>query len=453
MSAIETVPSFRESSGAGLRPAWFTPSAILAFTFFLLILLSPQAFTLRNQDVGHFVGLESDVGNQVSFLLTLVFAAYVIFRGRAWSNLFTLLTPSFLVLYAWCFLTVFVSDVPELAFRRFAFNAVVFATAAGTLAAEEAQGRRMIGLWLLLYSVAVITNYATAILFPDFGRHVYEPLERDIVGSWRGLHVHKNVAGFVMGTATIQFLWTARNEANGRKRRMWYTFALASVVFIGLTRSKTTLIMTVLSVLGGAVICRALRARIGLDLFLAAACTAAATVLLILFGTFGSVDRLLLAVFGDATLTGRTLLWAFLWRYVEQYPWFGSGFGSFFAAGTASPLLETKESFSMLAHAHNGYLQMAVTTGLPGMLLSIVALVISPLRQVFSGSIRSTYLLSLFVPMWLFGLGENLLEGWLMGASQPGWVFVLVPVLAIRMVASGTWKQLVPPGVVSQPRH
>ena len=80
-------------------------------------------------------------------------------------------------------------------------------------------------------------------------------------------------------------------------------------------------------------------------------------------------------VFDDpASLTGRVQIWPVLLDYVSNHLWLGSGYGSFWAIGDASPIFEFDNSWLMtIDHSHNGYLETLVHTGVIGLaLLSLV---------------------------------------------------------------------------------
>jgi O-antigen ligase len=97
--------------------------------------------------------------------------------------------------------------------------------------------------------------------------------------------------------------------------------------------------------------------------------------LLILFGTAtvfigGSTLAAFTSALGrDATLTGRTDVWAQLLPVVLQHPFGGSGFGSFWTPGA--------REFYQISEGHSGYLDVLLDMGFVGLLLISVFLLFS----------------------------------------------------------------------------
>jgi O-antigen ligase len=100
-------------------------------------------------------------------------------------------------------------------------------------------------------------------------------------------------------------------------------------------------------------------------------------------GTYGAIMGLLivgfvalvasnvvLAALGkDATLTGRTQIWAAVMRRIQDRPWLGYGYGAVWDnTSPGSPLAWIiKQAGFRPAHSHNSWLQQWLDVGIPGL--------------------------------------------------------------------------------------
>jgi len=74
------------------------------------------------------------------------------------------------------------------------------------------------------------------------------------------------------------------------------------------------------------------------------------------------IERLGYRLYGDATLTGRTAIWAFSNYRISQKPWFGWGFHSYFFVDD-SPQKEAPGYVRDMPSSHDGYMDVKLETG------------------------------------------------------------------------------------------
>jgi O-antigen ligase len=89
------------------------------------------------------------------------------------------------------------------------------------------------------------------------------------------------------------------------------------------------------------------------------------------------------------------------------------------------------------SHSHNGYLDTALSMGLPGLALLIAVLVIAPLRD-FQAADRGGNngpLAMAFLRIWLFGLYLSSLESFFLDRADPTWFTFLVAVFGLHYLA------------------
>ena len=92
------------------------------------------------------------------------------------------------------------------------------------------------------------------------------------------------------------------------------------------------------------------------------------------------IRKLLDVVLPDATFTGRTDIWQFVSEHVPQRPLTGYGFADVLGHPEVVYGMGGDEVWANTAgHAHNGYLDLALTIGIPGAALVTLWLVVLPL--------------------------------------------------------------------------
>ncbi|HID48450.1 MAG TPA: O-antigen ligase domain-containing protein, partial [Chromatiales bacterium] len=103
----------------------------------------------------------------------------------------------------------------------------------------------------------------------------------------------------------------------------------------------------------------------------------------------------------------RFVIWQPAWELFLQHPWRGIGLDTYFMA--IPPLLHPRDH-SAHFYVHNDYLQLALETGLPGLLLLlgiygvVLTLLVRVLARVPRGDPRRTALLGLFAALFAFAL-------------------------------------------------
>jgi len=115
----------------------------------------------------------------------------------------------------------------------------------------------------------------------------------------------------------------------------------------------------------------------------------------------------------------------------------GYGFAAFWGTDMIRNLPEGKEWAEFASHSHNGYLDTALATGLPGLALLLIALVIAPLRNLDAAERGGNGgpLLLLLAQIWLFGLYLSSLESFFLDRADPLWFTFLLAVFGLHYLA------------------
>jgi O-antigen ligase len=123
---------------------------------------------------------------------------------------------------------------------------------------------------------------------------------------------------------------------------------------------------------------------------------------------------------------------------VAQRPITGYGFSAFWGTPEVIYGLGDNSTWVNLAtDAHNAYLNLAVTIGLPGMFLTIVWFVILPIMDYYRRVDRagSDPLHTLFLRVCLFGTFESCFESSMFQQVGEVWFFYLVAAFGLRLLA------------------
>lgn len=286
-----------------------------------------------------------------------------------------------------------------------------------------------------LTGLAVVgASYAGLVLLPDAAMHTGAGSEPEHAGLWRGVFQHKNIAGPVMAGFSFAGVYLYRR---GWKRRGLLLF-LAALLFVANTGSKTSaglVPLAILVVLGPGLM--GMR-RLTVALVVAALAGTALGTLGLVF--IPPVKSIILSVFPDLTYTGRTTLWEFAGEMLARRPWTGYGFESFWggiAVQSADHPFDRAWDVRTMVHGHNGYIDIAVSMGLPALAVTIMTFLIEPLRDYLRiPPFRENVLLGdLFLMTFLFTALNAFLESFFFRRVDPVWIFFVMSVLGLRMTA------------------
>jgi exopolysaccharide production protein ExoQ len=140
-----------------------------------------------------------------------------------------------------------------------------------------------------------------------------------------------------------------------------------------------------------------------------------------------NVNRLSYMVFGDSTLTGRTLIWDFATSEIAHRPLFGWGYQSFWLVGPDAPsFVDAPGWIKMMPNAHNGYYDTTLEMGYVGyclLIIFILATLHAIGRVAYRDAARAWLLLSLALYIICFNYLESL---WMRGFEFLWVVFLIV---------------------------
>ena len=123
-----------------------------------------------------------------------------------------------------------------------------------------------------------------------------------------------------------------------------------------------------------------------------------------------SVEDLMLVTYGDATFTGRTDIWSFIYTHIQQSPILGNGFRGFWSLGGASPKHGSEIEFiRTIGSGHNGFLDVTLDLGIVGLAL-LLAMIYAGFRAAGRIDVRPLHITLFYLSMILFSVGRNMME-------------------------------------------
>jgi O-antigen ligase len=404
---------------------------IAYFAFLLLIFVGLQPFAVRDATV--LTGAASATGagdglRQLAFASIFGLIVFASVRENGY-RAFAAVPPVLALLLVWCLISSVWSAEPGISLRRAVLESVIVLSAmmsASTLG--PARSFRIFG-WVL--AGVLIVNWCSIPIIHQ-AVHLVDDPEPQLVGDWRGLYFHKNIAGAVSAITAIVFFFRAWDS------KRWIDIALcaAAIGFAVMTRSKSSLALLPVALAIGAlyrIAWHSMLDRLIVTVIVAITIGAAAAYL---FADQAAIAHL----FSDPTeFTGRAEIWQAELSFIRDHPYLGAGFGSFADTGNLSPLHDYVggDWVNSVAHGHNAYLQLFVTIGGVGFCLAFIALVVLPLIAFMRENSGRVAEMAMPFTIFVFIVLHNLLESDFLEGDGPAWVAFLLVLAALG------WKRAV----------
>ena len=332
----------------------------------LLCLAVPAPFFVGGD--GDNLSGQGNAFRQIAYLL--VFVGALLSAGALRSPRRALaIPPEIAVVLIWCALSLSWAIQPGIAMRRLALTVMVIWSI--FLLVRQAGYDRTVAAFRLVLPAVLLVNYLVVIAAPTLGIHqAGEALDTGLVGAWRGILMQKNYAGPICALTILFYAFDIRRLPPA----LVGLIVLLAGFFLFKTESKTSMGVMMVAIAAGCLF-RLYRPRYRLIVLHLLVLALAA---LVLFAWLWR-DTLLAPFSREDALTGRVQIWPVLLGYARDHWVFGSGYGSFWNIGEASPVYHyTLGWVSKLASGHNGYLDLLVQIGVPGLVLVVIAVVLIP---------------------------------------------------------------------------
>lgn len=360
--------------------------------------------------------------------------ALVLVGRRHAEALRSFVSTPYILFGCWICINLVMSRDPGASAQRFVLTASVFVVAATVLLlpATARELNRWLGIAVLSF---LAVCYLGVMMTPNLAVHQATDFsEYHLAGDWRGVFDHKNTASAIMAMLVFVGIYLARSGAT----LVGPLITALAVVFLFFTRGKsaTALCIFILVLVELVSAARTFRAR-ALLCFLP-------LILLNLLSVGTVVSPALSAIGGslpfDTSFTGRDEVWKFAIASIAQRPIFGYGYFAFWGSDYVrdiDPGEAINDWVLIASHSHNGYLDSALTLGIPGLLFLLAVLIVAPLKDYHLAEARGqgTPLGKMFLRIWLFGIYLASLESFFLDRADPVWFTFLVSVIGLHYVS------------------
>jgi O-antigen ligase len=410
-------------------PAWAGSAVALATTLLVCVTLHPF------QSLASSASIELSSGREAStYLLLALLAAVSAFMARhRFAIAGRLLLPwPIASLAIWVALSCGVSPDPVTSVKRLAL-AGIMAVLGASLVLLPKTPSGLAAILGLSAGVVLFLSYAGIVVVPDLAVHQITDVEEPaLAGDWRGVFAHKNDAAGVMSIFIFQGLFVARR---GFAPLGWAIVA-ASAFFMLHAGGKSSLALVmvtlVVSQLWSLMPPRWPRVVIA---FLPIVVLNLAGLGSVLLPPVGAIVHSLPV---DPTFTGRDGIWQLAVSEMPGHLIMGHGFDGFWNTEATRYGGETDTWAVNASHAHNSYVDIVVSAGLPGLVLLLLAFAWQPLRDLTVATRRRAdpALLMLLMRTWLFSLYLSAFETIFFHRDDPLWLFFLASVAGLRIAAT-----------------
>ena len=316
---------------------------------------------------------EYGIGKFSSLINLAIYAITFLLVAVKWKHFLYTLTKEKLLLFAMCLVvcSVLWSVSPE---STMAYNkGLLRVTALGIYLALRYSLKEQLNILAWTFGIAAVTSLIYCLIFPNLG---IQPDRYGETAGWRGIFFHKNHFGRQMAFSSSIFLLLALKQVEDRMLH-WMLCAVSFSLLI-LSNSKTALLCFILAAFLFP-IAALFKHSIKIILFVFP------LVMIFLTGLIVTillrVGVVLNAMNKDTTLTGRIPVWNFLLEKLSEKPLLGYGHNAFWK--TLSNDTGYLYSFNWkVGHAHNGFLEVALSVGIIGLLLFLLSFTIAYIRAI-----------------------------------------------------------------------
>ena len=373
-------------------------------------------------------GTGGDLASQASaILMTGALALYVLLKRPP--LLTRAVTLSLVLTLAAFAVSAVLSSYPDVAGRRLVL--AIFNIFQAVVLVLLPYGREHFARLLALAAIIILAACYFGVAFlPQFSIHQATDIaEPGLAGDWRGFFTHKNGAGAGMVLLIFIgiFIYRAWNRTIG------IGIVLLSAVFLYFTHSKSPINLLPVVLLISYLVPRL---RSGVVAFgLIAGVPLMLNLLSVGSVMFAPIRDLIAHVMSDPTYTGRDVIWQFALDHVRQRPLFGFGFEAFWGMPDLVADWNYLESWGYRASdAHNGYLNLAVTTGLVGLGLSLWWIIAQPFADYWRGRFQASDrpLVTLLLQIWFFALCLGCYESVFFVGGSGQWFLTMSAIVGLR---------------------
>ena len=408
-------------------PADILIRSVLIAVVFLALWFSFHPFPALDEPIE--VTEAGNLANQLGYsTLFALLAAWNLFHQP--QRLLLLVRPVLILTLLWFALTVATSWDPAQSARRLAFALVTIGIAGMVLMVPKTP-RHFADVMAVVVLIVLAACYLGVAFAPQLTIHqASDVIEPELAGDWRGIFGHKNEASAVM----VLFVFIGIFVARVRSLGLGAVIVMLALPFLYMTHSKTSMAALPLALIVSVIMARAAKPANGV----AVALSILVALNLLSIGSIyiAPIHAVVDAIMPDATFTGRTDIWKFAIDHVAQRPITGYGFATFWGTEQVVYGMTGATWANTASHAHNGFVDLALTIGIPGSALVTLWLIVLPLVDYCRAADEpeSAALKMLFLRICLFAAYGSCFDT---AFTQLGalWLILIASAFGLRLLA------------------
>jgi O-antigen ligase len=210
-----------------------------------------------------------------------------------------------------------------------------------------------------LFRIVAVLSLAFIVLFPSYGI--------SSEGEWKGVFNYKNAMGSGMGLALL-VEWQLPAASRLSKVLKSLAMLLYAVLLLKSDSVTPAVALVGMLILLNLYKFTALRLRVPLYAFFAIIAVLIAVGSSLVVANSASVLGLLGR---SSNLTGRTEIWNLVISFILQRPILGYGYSGFWGGASPESYVVNRVLGGPIQYSHNGYLEMLLTLGVVGLLLTL----------------------------------------------------------------------------------
>lgn len=403
----------------------------IAALFHLSEAITPLLLT-KGANEGDGIAISAyDLSLNAKMSLLVYFVTLVLLAIR-WKRVLPVLSSNkllFILMAIVCF-SYFWSINPPQTFR-FAVYALG-TTAFGLYLATRYTLSEQMNLLAWTYGLLLILSILFVVAIPKYGLMggVHE-------GAVRGVFTHKNQFGAFMAPSGVIFLL---NALNNQKNSWIYWFLLVFSCGTMVMSRSTTALGTFLVMLMLCMVYRIFRWRYEVMVSAILAVIIVGVGVLIYLAGYVGEDALTSSVGKDTTLSGRTLIWRYVWDQIQLHPWLGYGLSAFWNGFEGpSGYIQLATGIGVI-YAHNGFLDIWLSIGIIGLAVFLIGFVITIAQSL--ALLRRTNSPEGFWPLLFLSyvLLSNLTEGTINSMSSSFWALYVAISYSLVIAKNNNYK-------------
>jgi exopolysaccharide production protein ExoQ len=338
--------------------SWFV---VLVLLFFCMKGAPPSASAAGRADL--YANTTSGTGRHIVIALIFLIAGPLMIR-RWWPrlslSLFTCSAISLPILVALS--TLWSSDPLDTAAKSLI---IAFDFSLAGYLVYRYRPDELIKLLQLTNRVVVILSLLFVFAAPSYGQGYNH--------EWRGIFAHKNDLGtFILFLALAEVVGSKRLQMERLLRRM---FLLLDVLLCIMSQSRTAWLLALAGLTVYFIVLLIVRFRSFERPLLALAAFGTSAVLI--GGALLYRVELARMIGKDPTFSGRTRIWQAVLQAIAVRPMTGYGYGAFWRDFHGPSIFIMEQIGFTVAQSHEGYLEILLQLGLPGLIATVVVIAIA----------------------------------------------------------------------------